>query len=327
MKILVTGGLGFIGSSFIRKVINLNKNIKIYNIDKKSYASYDHNKKFFLYKNYKFFKEDILNFNKIKILIKKIKPNYIVNFASETHVDNSIKDSKLFINNNIFLTYNLLESIRILKLNKKIRFIQISTDEVYGSTKKIKPFSENARYFPNSPYSASKASADHIVRSFDKTYGLKTLILHPSNNFGPYQHEEKFLPVIINCCLKRKQIPIYGKGHQVRDWLFVEDCADAVFKLMIKGDEGNHYNITTRNLIKNIDMVNIICNKIDKILNKPKNFSNKLISYVADRPGHDFRYNISNKKIRKKIKWRYKKNFSTKVDETINWYINKFRKL
>ncbi len=324
MKILVTGGLGFIGSSFIRKVINLNKNIEIYNIDKKSYASYDHNKTFFLYKNYKFFKEDILNFNKIKNIIKKIKPNYIVNFASETHVDNSIKESRLFINNNIFLTYNLLESIRILKLNNKIRFIQISTDEVYGSTTKKKPFTENARYFPNSPYSASKASADHIVRSFNMTYGLKTIILHPSNNFGPYQHEEKFIPVIINCCLKRKKIPIYGKGNQVRDWLFVDDCADAIFNLMIKGDEGNHYNISTRNLLKNIDMVNIICNKIDKILNKPKNFSNKLISYVTDRPGHDFRYNISNNKIKKKIKWKYKKNFHTKVKKTIYWYINKY---
>ncbi len=324
MKIIITGGLGFIGSTFIKKAIK-NKNINIFNIDKKTYASFDHNKKLIKSSSYKYYKIDISNYIKLKNIISKIKPDYIINFAAETHVDRSIEDPSVFIKSNIMGTFNILKSIKNLNLIKKTSFIQISTDEVFGSSKSKIPFNENSKYSPNSPYSASKASADHLVRSFYKTYNLKTIIVHPSNNFGPFQYLEKLIPVIVTCCINKKRIPIYGKGKQVRDWLFVEDTADAIYKIMLNGKIGENYNITTRNLLSNIQLVKMICLIYDKITNSNQN-SFKLVKFVKDRPGHDFKYNISNKKITHQLGWKFKKNFKQKLKITINWYIQNYKK-
>ena len=324
MKILVTGGLGFIGSAFIRKLLKHN-NINVYNIDKRSYASFDHNKYFLKNKNYKFYKLNILNKSKIKKLIYKIKPNFIVNFAAETHVDRSITNPEIFYKSNVLGTLNLARCIINLKLSNQITFIQISTDEVFGSNMKKKPSTEDSKYYPNSPYSASKAAADYIIRSFNKTYNLKTVIVHPSNNFGPYQYIEKLIPVVIISCIKKKQIPVYGKGLQVRDWLFVDDTANAIFKILKNGKSGESYNITTRNLYKNIDIIEKICSLYDKLSQNKHKYSSKLISFVKDRPGHDFKYNISNKKILRKVNWNFKKNFDKKIIETIKWYIKNYK--
>lgn len=324
MNIIVTGGLGFIGSTFIKKIIK-NRNINIFNIDKKTYASFDHNKKLLKFPTYKFFKIDISDYSKLKNIISKIKPDFIINFAAETHVDRSIKDPSIFIKSNIIGTFNILKSIKNLNLFKKTCFVQISTDEVFGSSNSNKPFNENSKYSPNSPYSASKASADYLVRSFNKTYNLKTIIVHPSNNFGPFQYLEKLIPVIVTCCINKKRIPVYGRGKQVRDWLFVEDTADAIYKIIQKGKVGENYNITTRNLLSNIDLVKMICSIYDKITNNGQK-SFQLVKFVKDRPGHDFKYNISNKKITHKLGWKFTKNFKQKLKITINWYIKNYKK-
>jgi len=321
MKIIVTGGLGFIGSAFIRRILEF-KNINVYNIDKLSYASFNHNKYFKKKKNYKFYKIDISNKKKIKIIIQTIKPDIIVNFAAETHVDRSIKDPFIFYRTNVLGTLNILDSLNNFNLKNKTKFIQISTDEVYGSSSKNKPFTENSKYYTNSPYSASKAAADHLVRSYNKTFKIKTIIVHPSNNFGPYQYLEKFIPVIILSCLKNKKIPIYGKGLQIRDWLFVDDTAEAIIRIVKKGKIGENYNITTRNLYRNIDLVKLICKIYDR-LKKNNTSSSELISFVDDRPGHDFKYNISNNKI-KKVGWKYKNNFIKKITHTVSWYIKNY---
>ncbi len=324
MKILVTGGLGFIGINFVKYI--LKKNLNIINLDKITYASNKEKKYLRPSKNYKFYKVDITNQKKFESIIKKNLPDIIVNFAAETHVDRSISNANEFIKTNILGVYSLLESCKNLLKKKKIKFIQISTDEVFGSLSYTGSFKEDNVYKPNSPYSASKASADHLVRSYRKTFGIDTIIIHPSNNFGPYQNKEKLIPKIILNCISMSEIPVYGRGLQIRDWLYVKDTASAIYKIIQRGKIGENYNISTKNEFQNINIVKKICKYFGKknYLKKNNKFM-KLIKFVSDRPGHDFRYSLNNNKI-KKLGWKYENRFETKLIKTIEWYKKKYQK-
>lgn len=324
-KILVTGGNGFIGGSFVE--LALKKNYIVSNIDKLTYASRDKN--YFLnFKNYTFFKKDINNVLSCRKIINKIKPNIIVHFAAETHVDNSIKDSKTFLKTNIIGTHNLLtESLKFLKKKpkKNFLFIHISTDEVFGDikNKNESSFNETTRYNPRNPYSATKAAADHLVRSFFYTYKFPAIVLNCSNNYGPHQHKEKLIPKTITNILNNKKIPIYGKGKNIRDWLYVEDFATAILKVASKGKIGETYNVGSFNEISNIKLIKIICSEVDKRLNKKNSF--KLVKFIKDRLGHDFRYSIDPSKIMKDLKWSPKVTLKKGIKQTVNWYIKNIK--
>tara|TARA_B100001057_G_scaffold367749_1_gene371130 strand:+ start:6065 stop:7129 length:1065 start_codon:yes stop_codon:yes gene_type:complete len=331
--ILVTGGAGFIGSAVIRHILD-NSNFKVINIDKLTYASsLSSLKKYEKNKNYIFKKIDICNQRKIFKIFKKYLPKLVMHLAAESHVDRSINAANNFIKTNILGTYNMLEVSKeyYKKLNiknkKKFRFHHISTDEVYGDLKKKSPpADEDFKYSPSSPYSASKASADHLVRSWFRTYNLPVIISNCSNNYGPNQFPEKLIPLIILNALEKKKLPIYGNGQQIRDWLYVNDHAEALFKIIVKGKVGETYNIGGNNEIKNIDVVKTICKKLDTIkpLSKNKSYIN-LIEYVEDRPGHDSRYAIDTKKIKKTLNWKPRESFETGIEKTINWYLEKYK--
>ena len=331
-KFLITGGAGFIGSALIRHIIDKTKH-RVLNIDKLTYAgNLDSLKQIDKCNRYLFKKIDICNKKKIKKIIFNYKPNIVIHLAAESHVDRSIDGPREFINTNILGTYNLLEVTRNyfmnLKGSKKKNFIfhHVSTDEVYGDLKKKKIFfTEKTPYAPNSPYSASKASSDHLVRAWHRTFKLPIIITNCSNNYGPYQFPEKLIPLIITNALQFKKLPVYGKGNQIRDWLYVEDHAEALLRIALKGRIGETYNIGGQNEMKNIDVVRIVC----KILNKlrPIKFSNvkryeQLIRYVEDRPGHDMRYAIDISKIKKELKWFPKETFESGIKKTIEWYLN-----
>ena len=314
-NILVTGGLGFIGSNFISKIID--KGNLIVNIDSETYASVD--KSFLNFesnKNYRHYNVDITNYQKINEIIKKYSFDTIFHFAAESHVDNSIKSSFKFSNTNVIGTLNLLESYH--KLNKKNKlFIHVSTDEVFGSIKEGY-FDEKSNYKPNSPYSASKASSDHFVRAYYETHKLPVIITNCSNNFGPYQHKEKFIPTIINSLINKKNIPVYGDGKNIREWIHVEDHADALIHLSQYGKVGESYCIGSGEEYSNIDIVKTICEIYD-VLNGTKD-SDKLISFVKDRKGHDYRYALNSNKIIKSG-WNCKMNFKDSIKNTITWYL------
>ncbi len=324
-NILVTGGFGFIGSNFIKKIAT-NKNYKILNIDKVSNVSMPENLSY-LKKNkkYKFIKCDIKNKQKVNEIINSFKPKIVAHFAAESHVDNSIKKPDEFINSNIIGTFNLISACNNLWSDKKkydtSRFLHVSTDEVYGSLKiKDPPFEEKSQYQPNSPYASSKASSDFLVRAWNKTYGFKSIITSCSNNYGPMQHPEKLIPKIILNAISKKKIPIYGNGKNVRDWIHVSDHIDALIKVLKNGNVGEKYNIGGNNELNNITIAKLICNYFNK--NYDKSFDHlKLINYVDDRLGHDFRYAINDKKIRKNLNFRNKKNFKQGIQNTIKWYI------
>tara|TARA_B100000927_G_C16421600_1_gene451610 strand:+ start:157 stop:1215 length:1059 start_codon:yes stop_codon:yes gene_type:complete len=330
MNIFVTGGCGFIGSNFIRYWLSTFPDSFIVNLDKLTYAG---NKNNLLdieeYKNYQFIQGDILDNDLLEIILKKYHPSFVVNFAAETHVDRSIIYPEEFINTNILGTFRLLSSLNkyYSKMNNrekaKFRFLHISTDEVYGSLSIDQdPFKETNKYFPNSPYSASKASSDHIVRSFYKTYNLPILISNCSNNYGPYQSLEKFIPLVIHNALMKKEIPIYGDGMNVRDWLYVNDHCDAIKKIILNGDPGEVYNIGCSNEITNIDIAKTICTLLDSFvpLNGKKSYLD-FIKFIKDRPGHDFRYAIDSSKIKKKLSWHAKTSFKDGISTTTKWYL------
>jgi len=314
-KILVTGGLGFIGSNLITKL--LKKKYKVLNIDKVSYASNFYNtKEFSKNKNYKFIKCNLTNLKKLSQIIKKHKPNGIFNVAAETHVDRSIDGPKNFIDSNIIGTFNLLEIIRNYK--NKIKIVHISTDEVYGNVLKGRS-NENDPYKPSSPYAASKASSDHLVYSYVKTFNIPAIITNCSNNFGPKQHPEKLIPKLIYNILNNKNLPIYGKGKNSREWIYVEDHCDALIKVYKSGKLGAFYNIGSSYNIDNLTVVKKLLYVAKKKINFGKNVK---IKFVKDRPGHDMRYAIESNKIKKELKWRPKVNFMIGLEKTFDWYKN-----
>lgn len=324
ISVLVTGGLGFIGSEVVKKLLKLN--LKVINLDKVTYAANINRKKEFnLYKNYFFHKVDILDQKKLNFVFNKYKPNLVLNLAAESHVDNSINNPENFINTNILGTYNLLLEVQKLHQNKhKIKFVQISTDEVYGDTvKKTNGSKEHDPYLPSSPYSASKASSDHLVRAWSRTYGIRYNITCSANNFGPYQNDEKLIPVIIKNAIKKKKIPIYGNGLQKRNWIYVEDNADAIIKVALKGKENSTYNIGTKNDYTNKFMANEICKILFENYSLSKNIF-KLIKNVDDRPGHDLKYKINYSKIIKEVNWKPKFSFRKSIMQTIDWYYKRF---
>ena len=328
MKYLVRGGAGFIGSSYIKYLIN-KTNSNVLNLDKLSYASNINSlDEVSTNKRYRFIKADICNFDLVKEIILDFKPDYLVHFAAESHVDRSIKAPRVFIETNILGTFNLLEASKIYwnelieKKKNTFRFHHISTDEVYGSLGKFGSFIETTAYDPSSPYSASKASSDHLVMSWHRTFELPVLITNCSNNYGPFQSYDKLIPVVIRNAIEGTEIPIFGSGKQVRDWLYVEDHVDALHTIINTAEIGETFNIGGNNEKTNIQVVNLICEIIDDIKPRENGKSYKeLIKFVTDRPGHDFRYAINPSKIRNKINWEPKFSFEEGLTKTIKWYL------
>ena len=318
-KIIVTGGSGFIGSNLVNFLIR--KNFFVINLDKLTYASNSLKNNLRNKKNYKLIKVDIIDKKKIIKIIKKFKPKAIFNLAAETHVDRSIDGPNNFIQTNINGTFNFLEALRYLKkigINPKL--IHISTDEVYGDLKKGFRSDENYKYQPSSPYSASKASADHLVKSYVRTYKLKAVISNCCNNYGPFQFPEKLIPKIISNILTGKELPLYAKGKNSREWIHVEDHCEALFRLYLKGKIGESYNVGSAVNLQNIDLVK-------KILKIFKNMKIKIekkskIKFIKDRPGHDVNYALNSKKIYKNLNWKPKIKFEDGLRETIRWYLN-----
>jgi dTDP-glucose 4,6-dehydratase len=325
MKILVTGGCGFIGSNYILRQV-LHNNNKVLNIDKLTYAGNIENlDRLKNNSKYKFKNIDICDGKSISNLIALFKPDAIVHFAAESHVDRSIENPMDFINTNILGTANLLhQSMNYLKSNmNKFKFIHVSTDEVFGSLSKEGLFTEKTSYDPSSPYSASKASSDHLVRSWNRTYNFPSIITNCSNNYGPYQFPEKLIPLMLANCIDEKPLPIYGKGNNIRDWLFVEDHCLAIDNVLDNGVIGETYNIGGNNEITNLDIVKKICIILDDLKPRKDNASYlDLISFVTDRPGHDFRYAIDSSKIKKQLDWNPKETFNSGILKTIKWYLD-----
>ena len=321
-KIIVTGGSGFIGSNLVNFLIR--KKFFVINLDKLTYSSNRYHNENRSSRNYKFIKVDIVNKEKITKIIKRYKPEVIFNLAAETHVDRSIDGPYNFIQTNINGVFSLLESLRFLR-KKKInpKLVHISTDEVYGDIKKGKRSDENFKYDPSSPYSASKASADHLVKSYIRTYKLKAVISNCCNNYGPYQFPEKLIPKMISNIFSNKELPIYAKGKNSREWIHVNDHCEALFKIYLKGKNGESYNVGTGMNFTNIELVKKIL-KICKNLNIKIGKKTK-IKFVEDRPGHDFRYALNNKKIFKDLKWKSKMNFDKGLKNTIIWYLDNLK--
>jgi dTDP-glucose 4,6-dehydratase len=328
---LVTGGAGFIGSAVIRHLIK-DTSFNVINIDKLTYAgNLESLKEIDSNPRYHFEKVDICDATEIKRVLKQYQPNIIMHLAAESHVDRSIDGPGEFMQTNIIGTYNMLEQTRAywsqLEESKKasFRFHHISTDEVYGDLEGTDDlFTETTSYAPSSPYSASKASSDHLVRAWQRTYGLPTVLTNCSNNYGPYHFPEKLIPLMILNALEGKPLPVYGKGNQIRDWLFVEDHARALVEVATKGKEGETYNIGGHNEKQNIDVVKIICELLEEFVpNKPEGVSAyiDLITYVQDRAGHDIRYAIDASKIEKELGWTPQETFETGIRKTVQWYL------
>ena len=316
-KVIVTGGLGFIGSNLIK--ILLKKKYFVVNLDKVTYSSNFYNiKDFSKNKNYKFFKVDINNEKKVFQIFKKYKPNAVFNLAAETHVDRSIDEPENFIKSNILGVFKLLQAFKkFIKKNKKSILIHISTDEVYGDILKGRS-KENDKYKPSSPYAASKASSDHLVYSYIRTFKIPAIVTNCSNNYGPRQHPEKLIPKLIYNIFNNKNLPLYGKGLNSREWIYVDDHCNALIKIFEKGKKGNFYNIGSNFNLNNISiskiLINIAKNKID--IGK-----NVKIKFVKDRPGHDIRYALNSSKLIKDLKWKPKININEGLKMTFDWYL------
>jgi len=325
-KCLVTGGCGFIGSNYIRTVLDREEDLHVVNLDKLTYAGNIQNLDGISSNNLTIVKGDICDVDLVNSLFEKHQFDTVVHFAAESHVDRSIEGPAEFIQTNVVGTLNLLEQSRIFinkTNNDNFRFLHVSTDEVYGSLGDDGKFLETTPYDPSSPYSASKAGSDHLVRAWNRTFGLPTLITNCSNNYGSYQFPEKLVPLMIINCLQGNPLPIYGKGENVRDWLFVGDHCDAIHTVLAKGEMGETYNIGGNNEIKNIDVVTIICSLLDEIYPRENGSSySDLITFVKDRPGHDFRYAIDAGKIRNDLGWSPNESFETGIRKTIHWYLD-----
>lgn len=332
MRILVTGGAGFIGSAVIRHIIQ-NTGHTVLNVDKLTYAG--NLESLALVENnerYQFSHTDICNRDVLDTLFGDFKPDAVMHLAAESHVDRSISGPLDFIETNIIGTYQLLEAARKYWLSlgddakQEFRFHHISTDEVYGDLEGTTDlFTETTAYSPSSPYSASKASSDHLVRAWHRTYGLPVIVTNCSNNYGPYHFPEKLIPLMILNALQAKALPVYGNGQQIRDWLFVEDHARALYKVVTEGVVGETYNIGGHNEKANIDVVHSICDLLEELApNKPEGIQHykDLITYVTDRPGHDVRYAIDASKIENELGWSPEESFETGLRKTVEWYLN-----
>jgi dTDP-glucose 4,6-dehydratase len=331
-KIIVTGGAGFIGSNLLLYLHEKYPDSRFLNIDKLSYASdltylnsiKDSNR-------YTFKKLDIVDRNAVRNIIRSYKPDGVYHLAAESHVDNSIKGPEPFVLSNVVGTFNLLEECRQFWQEEEDtwtqnRFLHVSTDEVYGSLGDEGAFTEDTPYAPNSPYSASKAGSDFIVRSYFHTYGMNVVTTNCSNNFGPHQHDEKLIPTVIRTALNHDDIPVYGKGENVRDWLYVKDHCQGIDLVFQDGRAGETYNIGGDNEWKNIDLVKEICNILNEEAGDAPNSDYKnLITFVTDRPGHDYRYAIDASKIKRELGWTRDDSFGDRLRETVKWYIKRYR--
>ncbi len=324
-SILITGGAGFIGSHLVKKLVKDYPNYKFVNLDSLTYASNLKNlENCKSFTNYKFVKGDIREFEFLQELFKSNNFDIVIHLAAESHVDNSIKNPFQFTSTNILGTHNLLEIVRNhwAKNKKDKLFYHISTDEVFGSLADGLKFSENSRYDPRSPYSASKAASDHMVRAYYHTYDLPVVISNCSNNYGPAQHYEKLIPLMIQNIVNEKPLPVYGDGKNIRDWLYVEDHVEAIDLILHKGKIGETYLIGGDNEQRNIDLVYKLIKITDTILGRSEGFSKNLINFVSDRLGHDFRYAIDNSKVKEEFGWKPKTSFESGLDKTVRHYLN-----
>lgn len=327
MRVLVTGGLGFIGSAVCRYLVQ-DEGHDVLNVDKVTYvANLFSHEVVSKHSNYHFVRADICDRGMLDTLLAEFEPHAVVHLAAESHVDRSIDDARQFIHTNIFGTYQLLEAVRAYwsqrteRARNEFRFLHVSTDEVYGSLGPTGSFTEGTTYDPNSPYAASKAASDHLVNAWHSTYNIPTIISHCSNNYGPYQFPEKLIPLMILNALEGEQLPLYGDGENRRDWIFVEDHARALALLLTMGRTGHRYNIGARNERSNLEVVRMVCDKLDKLA--PRVASRReLIQFVTDRPGHDRRYSINPAKFESETGWRPLNSFESGLDQTIRWYID-----
>jgi dTDP-glucose 4,6-dehydratase len=331
MRLIITGGAGFIGSALIRYLLNETE-YEVLNIDKLTYAGnvktlepFENNTR------YQFEHVDICDEQAVKRIFTEFQPHGLINLAAESHVDRSIDDSHDFIQTNIIGTYNLLEVSRSYILNNKhdsnkpeYRFHHVSTDEVFGDLDDEQLFTETTSYNPSSPYSATKASSDHLVRAWNRTYNIPIVITNCSNNYGPYQFPEKLIPLIILNALEEKELPIYGNGKQIRDWLYVDDHVRALMKVFHHGQNGETYNIGSRTEIENIEIVRLICSILDELKPNSSIKYKDLITYVVDRPGHDRRYAINPEKIEKELGWSANETIESGMKKTVKWYLDNF---
>ena len=328
-NILVTGGAGFIGSHVVRLLVNKYPNYRVINLDKLTYAGNLANlKEVERASNYKFVKADICDFDELLNVFQQNEIDGVIHLAAESHVDRSIKDPFTFARTNVLGTLSLLQAAKVYweSLPEKYegkRFYHISTDEVYGALDFDGTFfTEQTKYDPHSPYSASKASSDHFVRAYHDTYGMPTIVTNCSNNYGPYQFPEKLIPLFINNIRHKKSLPVYGKGENVRDWLFVEDHARAIDLIFHQGRGAETYNIGGFNEWKNIDLIKIIIKTVDKLLGYPEGYSDHLITYVTDRAGHDLRYAIDSTKLKNELGWEPSLQFEEGIEKTVRWYLD-----
>src|SRR6056297_216485 len=331
MRLIVTGGAGFIGSNLILYLHKHYPEVEIFNIDKLTYASdisyldsLKHDRR------YHFKKMDLVDRKDVRKVVQNWKPEGVFHLAAESHVDNSIKGPEPFVLSNIIGTFNLIEECRQLWFDERNpmdnpRFLHVSTDEVYGTLGETGSFTEQTPYAPNSPYSATKAGSDMLVRSYFHTYGLNTVITNCSNNYGRHQHDEKLIPTVIRKALAQEPIPVYGKGDNIRDWLHVDDHCRALSTVFYSGEAGEQYNIGGDNEWKNIELVQNICDILNKEVGKgPHGDYKNLISFVTDRPGHDFRYSVDASKIKSELDWSPTQDFESLLTQTVVWYINKY---